>query len=76
MPVTLRRMLHEIAAPSGGMPGYRWAIRYVVVREDGTEEYPPCTRKEAFARARELGAIPPIAMTDDAKSFMVDTEKE
>lgn len=51
--VMLRPMRAEVGT---GKPGYRWAMRYLVVRPDGTEEHPPVTRSEAYARARELGA--------------------
>lgn len=54
--VMLRPMRHEVGAPRNRKPGYRWATRYVVVKPDGIEEFPPVTRTEAYARARELGA--------------------
>ena len=54
--VMLRPMRREVAHVRNGRPGYRWAPGYVVVKPDGTEEYPPVSRTEAYARARELGA--------------------
>lgn len=54
--IRLRPMQREVGAPRNGRPGYRWAPGYLVIRPDGTEEHPPVSRSEAYARARELGA--------------------
>lgn len=56
--VKLERTRVEVgtATPRRPRPGYRWASAYHVIRPDGTKEYPPLRRAEAYARARELGA--------------------
>lgn len=46
----------EVGAPRNGKPGYRWTTGYYVVNpETERREHPPIRRKEAYARARELG---------------------
>jgi hypothetical protein len=56
MEIILERTRHEVPAPRNGKPGYRWAVRYYVRRPNGAREYPPVSRREAYARAAELGA--------------------
>jgi hypothetical protein len=53
----LIRMQREVGT---GGPGYRWAPGYLVVRNDGAQEYPPRSYNEAVARLRELGYRGPV----------------
>ncbi len=55
--VYLKRMPYEVPGTVNGRPGYTWREGYVVINPTtGGEEYPPVSRGEAYARARELGA--------------------
>lgn len=53
--VILKQVRHEVGCTVRGRPSYRWSYRYIVCRGEA-QEFPPVTRSEAYARARELGA--------------------
>lgn len=62
--VTLQRTHIEVPTTTKqGRPAYRWATGYYVIRPDGVKEYPPTKRKEAYIRARELGATRIVVTT-------------
>jgi hypothetical protein len=45
----LEAMPVEVASPRNGRPAYRWAMRYVLVQPDGSQVFPPMTKREAKA---------------------------